>query len=728
MNNLERFRTLGVSECVIAALQRKGFESPTPIQELTIPLLLKGEKDVIGQAQTGTGKTAAFGIPVIDTISRGEGAPQALILAPTRELSIQIAEELNSLQGASRLRIAPFYGGQNILVQLDRLRDGMDIVIGTPGRIIDLMERGKLNFDHLKFAVLDEADEMLDMGFVDDIRKILSATPPDKRMLMFSATMPEEILSIAEEFMRPDYEIIRTKTESVSTDLTEQICYEVRRENKLEALSRILDMEPELYGMVFCRTKNDVDELTDHLLARGYAVDALHGDIAQTQRTRVINNFKARRFRVLIATDVAARGIDVNDLTHVINYSLPQSTEAYVHRIGRTGRAGKKGTAITFVTPSELGKLGRIRRGIHAEIRKKTLPGIQEVLEAKKQRFSEKLRRMIDEREHCPYLGFAEELLTLADHPAELLAAMLRLRFRNELLPESYVDLEQQPPKTGPERKGHARIRVAAGRDDGITVPQLLEMIFQKTGIKGSRLGRIDLKNDCSYLNANAGDADRIVKAFQGAAPEFTLVPGEEFRISARLPDTVANRQNREEAHRGRCREPRVPPADSGMDCWSVFGGNWTGRNLLLWSRIRRTGRNSAKNPQASFHSGKTPVERGSEFPFFLNADAGDADRIVKAFQGAAPEFSEGVSGSGSGIHTGARRGGFSAFQRDCRTPSQTGKTGKRRIEGDAVSLAFRPRIPGRSAGASSAGTGREGIFSSGAAYAGPEEIPQKIR
>lgn len=528
MNNLESFRNLGVSECVIAALQKKGFESPSPIQELTIPLLLKGKKDVIGQAQTGTGKTAAFGIPIIDTISRGDGNPQALILSPTRELGIQIAEELNSLQGTARLRIAPFYGGQNILVQLDRLRDGIDIVIGTPGRVIDLMERKKLNFDQLKFAVLDEADEMLDMGFLDDIRKILSATPAEKRMLMFSATMPEEILSIAEQFMRPDYEIIRTKTESVSTDLTEQIFYEVRREDKLEALSRILDMEPDLYGMVFCKTKNDVDELTDSLIARGYAVDALHGDIAQTQRTRVINNFKARRFRLLIATDVAARGIDVNDLTHVINYSIPQSTEAYVHRIGRTGRAGKKGTAITFVTPSEFGKISRIRREIRAEIRKKDLPGIEEVLEAKKQRFSEAVRKMIDERDHCPYLGFAEELLTLVDHPAEILAAMLRMRFRNELLPESYVDLNRKTRRENPDKKGHARIRISAGRDDGLTVPQLLEMIFDRTRIKGSRLGRIDLKNDCTYLNANPEDAKRILDSFHGMTPEFVLVPEEE--------------------------------------------------------------------------------------------------------------------------------------------------------------------------------------------------------
>ena len=318
MAELEKFRALGISEGVLDALRQKGFEEPSPIQELTIPLLLKGERDVIGQAQTGTGKTAAFGIPIIDTIRRGDGNPKALILAPTRELSIQIAEELNSLKGNSNLRIAPFYGGQFIGVQLKKLDEGIDIVIGTPGRIIDLMEREKLILDEIQFAVLDEADEMLDMGFVDDIKRILSAAPAEKRMLMFSATMPEEILAIAEQFMRPDYEIVRTKTETVSTDLTEQIYYEVRREHKLEVLSRIIDMEDDLYAMVFCKTRSDVDELTDALTARGYAVDALHGDIAQAQRTRVINNFKARKFRLLIATDVAARGIDVNDLTHVI--------------------------------------------------------------------------------------------------------------------------------------------------------------------------------------------------------------------------------------------------------------------------------------------------------------------------------------------------------------------------------------------------------------------------
>lgn len=533
MAELEKFRALGISEGVLDALRQKGFEEPSPIQELTIPLLLKGEKDVIGQAQTGTGKTAAFGIPIIDTIRRGDGNPKALILAPTRELSIQIAEELNSLKGNSNLRIAPFYGGQFIGIQLKKLDEGIDIVIGTPGRIIDLMEREKLILDEIQFAVLDEADEMLDMGFVDDIKQILSAAPAEKRMLMFSATMPEEILAIAEQFMRPDYEIVRTKTETVSTDLTEQIYYEVRRENKLEVLSRIIDMEDDLYAMVFCKTRSDVDELTDALTARGYTVDALHGDIAQAQRTRVINNFKARKFRLLIATDVAARGIDVNDLTHVINYSIPQSVEAYVHRIGRTGRAGKRGTAITFVTPGEMRQLGRIRRMTRADIRKGALPTVEQLLEAKKERFATSARKLIDEHAHTAYLGFAEELLTLCDHPAEMLAAMLRMRFKDELLPESYAELNPRKENVNPDNDGNSRVHFSVGKDDGVFVPEILDLIFRRTGIKSFQLGRIDCNPHDTYVNATPDDAKKIVESCQGESFDVSFAKpdeGERFR------------------------------------------------------------------------------------------------------------------------------------------------------------------------------------------------------
>lgn len=515
MNDLESFRTLGVTETTLGALRKKGFEEPSPIQALTIPLLLEGVKDVIGQAQTGTGKTAAFGIPIVECVERGNGNPQALILAPTRELAIQIAEELNSLKGERSLRIASFYGGQAIEIQLQRLRDGIDIAIGTPGRVIDLIERGRLRFDSLQFAVLDEADEMLNMGFVEDIERILSETPEDKRMLMFSATMPPEILSIAERFMR-EYEIVRTKSQHSTTELTEQIYFEVRRENKLEALSRIIDMEDDLYAMVFCRTRCDVDELTEKLRLRGYGVEALHGDISQAQRLKVINAFKQKKFRILIATDVAARGIDVNDLTHVINYSMPQGTETYVHRIGRTGRAGKSGVAITFVTPAEYRQLTRIKRETRSDIRREDLPGPRDVVNAKKQRYTDKIAALIEDEKHKSCIGFAEELLASGQDATDILAAMLRMKFKNELDESNYQDLTKRAERRErPDDRGRTRLFVGVGKIDGFGAAKLLELIFEMTGIRSYRLGKVECYDKFSFVNADFADAERIIEGFR---------------------------------------------------------------------------------------------------------------------------------------------------------------------------------------------------------------------
>ena len=381
MSKLESFAALGVAEYLLDALVEKGFQEPTDIQKLAIPLLLSGEKDIIGQALTGTGKTAAFGLPILQELERSD-APAALILAPTRELSIQIAGELESLQGSKALRIATIYGGQAIPIQLGVLKKGADIIVGTPGRVMDLYRRKALQLDNLKFAVLDEADEMLDMGFVDDIREILALTNPDKRMLMFSATMPKEIMAIAAEFMRPEFEIARAAVNATNSELTEQIYHEVKREDKIDALARVIESLPDIYALVFCRTRADVDEVTEKLSALKYHVEALHGEISQAQRLRVIENFKKRKFPVLIATDVAARGIDVNDLNCVINYSMPQNPETYIHRIGRTGRAGKHGIAITFVTPREQRKMQQIATTIKTDIVKRPLPSESEIIEA----------------------------------------------------------------------------------------------------------------------------------------------------------------------------------------------------------------------------------------------------------------------------------------------------------------------------------------------------------
>ncbi len=568
MSDLPEFQALGLSEQTLDALRVKGFEKPSAIQALTIPKLLTGERDLIGQAQTGTGKTAAFALPILELAERS-GKPQALILAPTRELSIQISDEINSLKGKRDLRIAPFYGGQNIEIQLQRLRSGIDVVVGTPGRIQDLMRRGELNFTALKFAVLDEADEMLDMGFIEDIEAILGETNPDKRMLMFSATMPDGIRKIAEKFMR-DSEIVRAQAETLGTELTEQICYEVRREDKFEALSRLIDMNPEMSALVFCRTRVDVDELTEKLNQKGHRVEALHGDIAQLQRTRVINRFKEKKFRLLIATDVAARGIDVNDLSHVINYSLPQNAETYVHRIGRTGRAGKKGVAITFATPGESRKLSFIQKDLKTAIKKMELPQGADIVEAKKQRFAVQLAEIIEMDRHSDYINFAEELFTLADNPADVLAAALQMRFRNELIEEHYPVIgakkrDRKSWENAEDDRGMTRLFVGVGKLDGFGAVKMLDLIWERARIKKSHVGRIDCFDKFSFLNMEPEDAERFMQSCKKSGPKVQL--------ASEVPDSNMKAERRPRSERPACEEkaealppkkskPKTPPAE----------------------------------------------------------------------------------------------------------------------------------------------------------------------
>lgn len=514
MSSLEKFRVLGISEQTLAALAEKGFEEPSPIQAITIPMLLKGECDVIGQAQTGTGKTAAFGIPIIEKIT-STGDVKAIILAPTRELVIQIAEEMNSLKGKRQLVIAPIYGGQSIELQLRRLHDGVDIVVGTPGRVMDMLERRALNISKVEFAVLDEADEMLNMGFIEDIESILQKTPENKRMLMFSATMPRPILTIAEKHMR-QYEVVNVKNQQMTTDLTDQIYFEVRMEDKMEALCRIIDMENEMFAMVFCRTKNDVDQLFEKLGLRGYAVECLHGDIAQAQRTRVIEKFKAKKFNILLATDVAARGIDVTHLTHVINYSIPQGTEAYIHRIGRTGRAGKTGTAITFVTPSEFRKLTFIKREVKGDIRKEKLPDPVDIVVRKKERVVTHFEKLLEGQKHAPYVTFAQSLIEKFS-PEIALAALLRIAYKQDLIPEHYAEIGIRKSRESQiDGRGQARLFIAVGKEQNYGARAILDLIWDKARIPKTRIGKIDCFDKFSFINCTFEDAETLIGAFSG--------------------------------------------------------------------------------------------------------------------------------------------------------------------------------------------------------------------
>lgn len=524
------FQDLGITEPILSALVDKGFTSPTPIQAAAIPLLLSGHHDVIGQAQTGTGKTAAFGIPILQTLEKSEGIPQALILSPTRELSIQIAAEMQSLCGTKPLSIGAFYGGQNIETQLSLLNRGIDIVVGTPGRIMDLHRRGALSFERLRYTVLDEADEMLAMGFIEDITEILTLTPREKRMLMFSATMPEPILKIASEFMQ-EYELIRTTAPgNPNPQLTDQLYYEVRRENKLNALIRILDITPDIFGLIFCRTRNDADELAEELRNRHINVEALHGDIAQTQRTRIMERFKARKFSLLITTDVSARGIDVDHLTHVINYSLPQQPELYVHRIGRTGRAGRTGTAISLVTPGEKRRLTVIQKATGATIRRETLPDANTVVTCKKEKLAHSLNQLIQENRHCDYIDFAATLLT-EGNPVETVAALLTKLCGRELIAAGHAKLrtgrhqsssensKRNPPT---EKHGGVRLCIAAGSNDGLSKNDILEMIRKETGISHTRLGKLECYDTFSLLDANPADSEIIIEAFAGMGQDGT--------------------------------------------------------------------------------------------------------------------------------------------------------------------------------------------------------------
>ena len=536
LEKLVEFRNLGLTEKTLKALEKKGYEKPSPIQALTIPALLLGEKDIIGQAQTGTGKTAAFSLPILEQIEENGKNIQAIVLTPTRELAVQVSEEMHALSSSRKIRITPVYGGQSMEFQIKQLKKGVEVVVGTPGRVMDLMNRGILKIDNLKFFVLDEADEMLNMGFVEDIEKILKSTNEDKKMLFFSATMPPVILKIAKKYMR-EHEVLAVKAREMTTDLTDQIYFEVKDRDKFEALCRIMDLATDFYGIVFCRTKNDVNDLVGRLNDRGYDAEGLHGDISQNHREVTLKRFKSKRLNVLVATDVAARGIDVNDLSHVINYAIPQEAESYVHRIGRTGRAGKQGTAITFITPSEYRKLMFIQKIVKTEIRKEKLPRIKDVIEAKKVRIYAELEKIVENGEFKNFEQMATELLLKAD-PQTLVSALLKNAYDHELDESNYSEIsagndrnrENTNSRDGRDRRnersrnqgsdgdlentGKVRLFIALGKKDGITLKKLLETITKKANVNESKIRNVELYENFSFVSVPFKEAEVIIESF----------------------------------------------------------------------------------------------------------------------------------------------------------------------------------------------------------------------
>lgn len=508
MVQLEEFGALGLTDVTLEAIKAKGFETPSPIQKLTIPVLLDDEKtnDIIAQAQTGTGKTAAFGLPILERLCPQKGATQALILVPTRELALQVTEEILSFNAKRKLVISPIYGGASMTEQLRRLGKGIDVVVGTPGRILDHLRRGTLDIKALKYLILDEADEMLNMGFIEDVEEILSNTNDYRRILLFSATMPERIIRLSKKYMR-DVEILRVPAQEVTTELTDQIYFEVRDSDKFDALTRIIDVEPEFYGIVFCRTKIGVDEVVNKLTERGYAAEGLHGDVSQVQREKILKRFKKKLANILVATDVAARGIDINNLTHVINYSLPQDTESYVHRIGRTGRAGNTGTAITFISHSEYRQFSSLKREIKVDIKKVALPSAQDVVEIKKTKIKDDLIEIVESESYRKYTEMAGEVLQNLD-PEVALAALLKLAFKNELEESSYPEIRS----INVDRKGTARLFISIGKMDGFDARKLTDMLKRECRLPDNKIDDVRVMDSYSFVTVPFSDARQAIR------------------------------------------------------------------------------------------------------------------------------------------------------------------------------------------------------------------------
>ncbi|MBA2431297.1 MAG: DEAD/DEAH box helicase [Chthoniobacterales bacterium] len=456
------FTELGLAPEILKAIERMGFEEASPIQSAAIPVLLGGA-DVVGQSQTGSGKTAAFGIPAIQLVEGSLRAPQALILCPTRELAVQVAEEIAKLAFFKRgVRELPIYGGQSYERQFRGLSAGAQIIIGTPGRVMDHLERKSLKLDQIKMVILDEADRMLDMGFVDDIKTILREVPEERQTVFFSATIPRPIQELIKTFTRHPVSV-RVEAEAMTVPAIEQIYYEVDRRSKLEVLCRLLDLEDVKLAIVFCATKMMVDELTEHLAARGYSADKLHGDMTQAMRERVMGKFRKRAIEILVATDVAARGLDVDDIEVVFNYDLPHDGEDYVHRIGRTGRAGRGGKAVTFVAGREIYRLENIQRFTKSRIRRAKIPTAEEVEGKRAVAFAEALRETLEKGDYKRQDELLDRFLDQNYSPTDIASALIHLLGEDK--PRAGQGIPEDRRTRGTPDPG-ARERRERGRDD----------------------------------------------------------------------------------------------------------------------------------------------------------------------------------------------------------------------------------------------------------------------
>lgn len=494
------FEDLKLSKETMESISEIGFEEPTPIQISAIPLIMNGH-DIMGQAQTGTGKTAAFGIPIVEKCKRGKN-PFAIILEPTRELAVQVAQEINKIGKHKKISVLPVYGGSSLERQFKALKRGVDVVVGTPGRLIDHLHRKTLSLADVQIVVLDEADEMLDMGFLEDMETILKVTPSERQTLLFSATIPQPIMNIAKRYMKSPQKL-RVNTKEVIIPKIKQIFYEVREGDKINALSRLLDVEDPQLAIVFCHTKRDVDDVSTELDQMGYNAGALHGDFTQAKRDEVMHKFKGGMLEILVATDVAARGLDIKDVTHVINYSIPQNPDSYVHRIGRTGRAGKSGIAITFVTPREYRHLHLIEKTAMTKIDRKKLPSQADVIKAREKIVFRDISQIIEDGSYAGYVRAVKELS--ATHPAEDIAAAA--------LYAAFGEVQEKPAAERYENKGTVRLFMTVGRKDNINAADIVKSIASEAKIPFHKIGKIDVFDKFTFVEIPFEFSDKVIRS-----------------------------------------------------------------------------------------------------------------------------------------------------------------------------------------------------------------------
>lgn len=506
------FKNLGLNSKVVKSIETLGFVKPSEIQEQMIPLIMEGY-DLIGQAQTGTGKTLAYTSSILSKINTKTNFVRAIVLTPTRELALQVEEEFENINKSNDFDILAVYGGSSIEKQMDALKVGVDVVVGTPGRVIDLIKRKKLNIDALEFFVLDEADEMLNMGFLEDIEEIFKHTNVEKQVLMLSATMPKEIEKLASKYMKKDYQHILIESDTKTADNVDQYYYLVTEKVRTEVLCRIMDLKNSKRSIIFCATKRECDELLTNLSIRGYKAEAMHGDIAQVNRIQTLERFKKGTFKILIATDVAARGIHVDDIECVINYKLPQDYESYIHRIGRTGRAGATGEAISLVSNRELRFLTGVEKFINCKINKCELPTKEEIVKLKYQTILEEASELTKSNNNLEAIEYVRDLNK--GDLINLAASLLKITVDKEIGSNLEKPVEVKEERVRSVKDGSVRVFITVGKKDNLKKGSLLDFLKLETGIKKDCFKNIEVLSTFTFIDVDEKELNKFTKNLQ---------------------------------------------------------------------------------------------------------------------------------------------------------------------------------------------------------------------